>query len=434
MINPLGRYYMNRRRIFKFIFSVSIIAVLAGCFSSNKVSVQNLSNQYRNDQHYLHPEYSLYHVNDSISLLYFKLDESELLYIRRNQADSFSAMVKIMCKVTESYDADRLLDTTSILLNFTSITNTKREYTVGSIPLKIKAGTTHLITADIIDLTSKKAEITYITADKTSPDCDQNFMLRNPANGYVVFSRAVDSATTYAIMYNKPVTKFYVNYYNRNFPVATPPFSIVEAKPFLYKPDSSFVLTPGTSGVALINLKRVGFYHIQVDSGTHYGMTIYRFEKHYPNVGEAYQMMTPLRYITTNDEFDHITGAKNVKQAIDEFWISTAGNTKERARALIRNYYNRVQDANRYFTSYEEGWKTDRGMVYVVYGPPSTIFRNSNTETWTYGEDKNYMTISFTFVKTNNPFSDNDYALQRQQQYRNLWYNAVDIWREGRVY
>jgi hypothetical protein len=44
------------------------------------------------------------------------------------------------------------------------------------------------------------------------------------------------------------------------------------------------------------------------------------------------------------------------------------------------------------------------------------------------------MALSFTFVKLDNPFSDNDYALQRSANYRNLWYNAVDLWREGRVY
>ena len=425
---------MKRLRVFGYIFCTLVTATIIGCFSTNKVSVQNLSTQYRTDLHYLHPEFSLYHVNDSMSLLYFKIDESELLYIRRNMADSFSAAVKIACKVTESYDQDMLVDTSSVVLNFSSATNTKREYTVGSMPLKIKAGTTHLITINTLDIISRKNETTYLTADKTSPNCDQNFMLRNPVNGYILFSRFTDSATTYAIMYNKPVTKFYVNYYNRNFPVAAPPFSIVEPKPFIYKPDSSFTITPSSSGIALITLKGEGFYHIQVDSNSHYGMTVYRFPKHYPVVGEVYQMMSPLRYITTNDEFDHILTAKNVKQAIDEFWINTAGNTKERARALIRNYYNRVQDANKFFTSFEEGWKTDRGMVYIVYGPPSTIYRNSNSETWTYGEDKNYLTISFTFVKTNNPFTDNDYSLQRQQQYRNLWYNAVDIWREGRIY
>ncbi len=425
---------MKRLKIPGYIIFTSVIASLIACYSTNMVSEQNLSAQYRSDIHYLHPEYSLYHVNDSLSLLYFKIDESELLYIRRNPTDSFSAEVRIVCKVTPSYDASNIEDTNSATLKFSSTSNTKKEFTVGSIPLRIKTGSTHLITVYTIDETSKRNETTYINADKTRPDCDQDFMLRDPVTGYVIFSRYVDSAATYAIMYNKPVTKFYVNYYRRNFPPAAPPFSIVENISFVYKPDSTFVLTPGRSGIALITLNREGFYHILTDSNSRTGLTIYRYHKHYPNVGEVSQMIMPLRYITTNDEFDRIIHAKNVKQALDEFWINTAGNTKDRAKALIRNYYNRVQDANNFFTSYEEGWQTDRGMVYIIFGPPNIIYRNGETETWTYGEDRNYLTLTFTFVKTNNPFSDNDYSLQRQVTYRNVWYNAVDIWREGRVY
>ncbi|HWY97870.1 MAG TPA: GWxTD domain-containing protein [Bacteroidia bacterium] len=425
---------MKRLRVFRYISFTAVAVSLAACYSTNKVSVQNLAAQYRPDYHYLHPEYTLYHVNDTLSLLYFKIDEGELLYIKRNQADSFTASVKIYCKVTASYDADMLQDTNTVSLKFASATNTKKEYTVGAIPLKIRAGSTHLVTIYTNDEVSKKFETTYINADKTSPNCDENFLLRDPVTGYVVFSRFVDSATTYAISCNRPATRFYINYYKRDFPTAAPPFSTVESKPFIYKPDSSFILNAASSGVALINLKGEGFYHIGVDSNSHYGITIYRFPKHFPTIGEAYQMMMPLRYITTNDEYEHILKAANVKTAIDEFWLNTGGNTKERARALVRNYYNRVQDANKYFTSYEEGWKTDRGMVFIVYGAPNVIYRSANSETWTYGEDKNYMTLSFTFVKTNNPFTDNDYTLQRQQQYRNLWYNAVDVWREGRVY
>src|ERR1700739_4116923 len=105
---------MKRLRVFGYIFCTLVTATIIGCFSTNKVSVQNLSTQYRTDLHYLHPEFSLYHVNDSMSLLYFKIDESELLYIRRNMADSFSAAVKIACKVTESYDQDMLVDTSSV--------------------------------------------------------------------------------------------------------------------------------------------------------------------------------------------------------------------------------------------------------------------------------------------------------------------------------
>jgi len=425
---------MKSQKTWATIMGTVIVLLLPSCFSTNKISVQNLSNQYRPDEHYLRPEFTLYNINDSISLVYFKVDEGNLLFVRRLQADSFSAAVSINCKVTASYDDYKLEDTNTVVLKFSSISNSRHELAVGSIPLKMKAGAIHLLTITTTDLYSKKEDINYIDADKISPDGGQNFMLRDPSNGYVVFSRYIDSAVTYAVMYSHPVQRYYVNYYHRNFPTAAPPFATVESSHFVYKPDSSFVLPAGSSGAAFINLKKEGFYHIQVDTNSREGITLYRFPKYFPNIGEAGQMASPLRYITTNEEYERVVKAKNVKQAVDEFWINTAGNAKERAKSLIRNYYNRVQDANKFFTSYEEGWKTDRGMVYVVYGPPSIIFRNTSSEVWTYGEDRNYTALSFTFVKTNNPFTDNDYTLQREAQLRNLWYNAVDIWREGRVY
>jgi hypothetical protein len=33
-----------------------------------------------------------------------------------------------------------------------------------------------------------------------------------------------------------------------------------------------------------------------------------------------------------------------------------------------------------------------------------------------------------------NPFSDNDFKLQRSPGYKSNWYRAVDAWRSGRVY
>jgi GWxTD domain len=39
----------------------------------------------------------------------------------------------------------------------------------------------------------------------------------------------------------------------------------------------------------------------------------------------------------------------------------------------------------------------------------------------------------FIFRKMNNPFSNNDYALIRQPIYENVWYLAVDHWRQGRI-
>ena len=42
--------------------------------------------------------------------------------------------------------------------------------------------------------------------------------------------------------------------------------------------------------------------------------------------------------------------------------------------------------------------------------------------------------MRFTFAKIDNPFSDNDYKLERNQNHRSIWYRAVDAWRRVRVY
>ncbi|MCE9540005.1 MAG: GWxTD domain-containing protein, partial [Bacteroidetes bacterium] len=95
---------------------------------------------------------------------------------------------------------------------------------------------------------------------------------------------------------------------------------------------------------------------------------------------------------------------------------------------------NRVQDANLYFTSYLEGWKTDRGMIYLIYGSPNVTYKTANSETWIYGEENNINSLSYTFSKTNNPFTNNDFTLDRSVVYKQSWYTAVDIWRQGRTY
>jgi hypothetical protein len=42
----------------------------------------------------------------------------------------------------------------------------------------------------------------------------------------------------------------------------------------------------------------------------------------------------------------------------------------------MEEYYRRIEFANTNFTSYIEGWRTDRGMVYITLGPPNDIERH----------------------------------------------------------
>ena len=124
---------------------------------------------------------------------------------------------------------------------------------------------------------------------------------------------------------------------------------------------------------------------------------------------------------------------ENKKDAIDNSWLKITGNP-DRGKSIIKKYYSRVQSANKHFASYIDGWKTDRGMIYIVYGPPDVVYRGSAMESWTYGEEGNLISLNFTFLKTPNPISDNDFVLDRSPIYKNSWYLAVDAWRQGIIY
>ncbi|HCA83184.1 MAG TPA: GWxTD domain-containing protein, partial [Flavobacteriales bacterium] len=80
------------------------------------------------------------------------------------------------------------------------------------------------------------------------------------------------------------------------------------------------------------------------------------------------------------------------------------------------------------------GWKTDRGMIYLIFGEPAFIDRTTDSETWIYGDRFSTASLRFNFLKIQNPFSDNDFLLQRMPVYKPEWYKAVDVWRSGRVY
>ncbi len=84
------------------------------------------------------------------------------------------------------------------------------------------------------------------------------------------------------------------------------------------------------------------------------------------------------------------------KAAIDDFWLNIGGSL-ERARELLKKYYGRVKEANKHYSSYTQGWKSDRGMIYIVMGPPANIYKSKKDEIWMYGNESNPNALRFVF-------------------------------------
>ena len=91
-----------------------------------------------------------------------------------------------------------------------------------------------------------------------------------------------------------------------------------------------------------------------------------------------------------------------------------------------------MEEANRQFTDLKEGWKTDRGMVFVLLGPPSEISNNLDRQVWYYDLPGSQGIGSFIFrrmVIGEGETSVMTFVLYRDAQYEQLWLAIGARWR-----
>ena len=219
----------------------------------------------------------------------------------------------------------------------------------------------------------------------------------------------------------------YLYYYRHDFEPNPPPMSSggAEVQPSLTI-DSLFAAPLDE----VLRFEQKGLYFVQLDTTSLYGISFRIEDQYYPRLARVETIVPPLRYISTSDEMKKLENAEETKQNLDDYWVKMA-RSQERAKAIIRDYFRQVTQANRLFTSYKEGWKTGQGMVYTLYGPPDAVYRDVDKETWIYNEDRNLVDLSFTFAKVKNIFTHQYYNLVRDENYKRFWYRNVDLWRKG---
>ena len=172
---------------------------------------------------------------------------------------------------------------------------------------------------------------------------------------------------------------------------------------------------------------------MQFDTNSSEGLSILKLDKDFPKVQDPNGMIPPLNYIVTEAEYNKLIQNPNPKITADNFWIDAGGNIS-RGRELIRIFYNRVYFANYYFTNSKPGWKTDRGMIYVVYGPPHEIEKSAHVEIWKYKLKSEGTDVKFTFNYSPNKFGINKYTLSRSNNQEWRWTEAVYAWTSGDLF
>lgn len=380
-------------------------------------------------------QFTMYHISKDSSEVHFSINTSQLLYAKSMDKGFYEAHVSIAYKLLPDLDSKQIVDSGSVAI----VDDRFQEGSfnlIGKFRLKNPAGQLGFLLLSVTDNNRNYTESYVLRVDKSSEQVRQNFILLDSAGQTPLFRnyvRAVEKSTLKMDAW-KPGTVVWVRYYRRDFPLPPPPFSTNTNKPFVYAPDSVFNLSVGNDSLIRFQFKARGIYHFQLDTTSKDGFSVYRRDdENFPKIISVEQMIPMMRYLTTRQEFEDVLYAAHKKKAFDDFWLKNAGSN-ERARQLVKSYYNRAQFSNNYFSSHVEGWKSDRGLIFTVFGEPNAIYRDANSETWIYGEEKSYRSLTFSFIRVINPFSDNDYMLSRSEMFKDEWYKSVDTWRQGRVF
>lgn len=207
--------------------------------------------------------------------------------------------------------------------------------------------------------------------------------------------------------------------YSMDFGIADPAFgNMRELSPTL-QPDSLFVYDSANQ------YRDWAFYFLQYDTTSAGGRGFLKTPSYFPKLRKVEELLGPVQYLSSASEFATIIDADNPKFAFEQFWIRNAGG-KEKAKNAIGNFYSRVTWSNELFTNYKPGWKTDKGMIFLIFGKPDQVYHTSRREKWVYLEGP-----EFEFIRISTLFAPTLYTLLRKQEYRDRWIQRIGQIRKG---
>lgn len=131
-------------------------------------------------------------------------------------------------------------------------------------------------------------------------------------------------------------------------------------------------------------------------------------------------------YIITKTEKENFLELKTNDEKeifIENFWLRRDPTPNSEENEFREEYYERITYANENFSSGILGWKTDRGMIHILYGKPDKIEKGRSNfeglenilfEKWIYkylpGEPAN---TEFTFL---DPTESNAFRLDKAKR------------------
>jgi len=280
------------------------------------------------------------------------------------------------------------------------------------------------------DVDSLRAVVELYNAD-AAPEVQTVMILRalptdrNPAQPPYWFTPSLGSLSQQGVFYNRGDTLQVTRRAIRNVSSeAVIEFNLPKLKPGTYRINIA-VTAPqkGNSAQPTLLLKEQRDLSIKSPG--------------FPRIETLQHMVEPLAYIAYKREMQEIlkaTSVEELKTRFDAFWGEKMPS-RQSGLNTIKEFYNRVEQANLYFSTHKEGWKTDPGMVYIVMGAPQSVDEQFDAEIWRYSYSNRDPLSTFVFQKIRPSEGDFiNYILIRNPYFEQEWLRQIERWRTGQVF
>ncbi|MFA5819379.1 MAG: GWxTD domain-containing protein [Bacteroidales bacterium] len=437
---------MKNRISTRAICSLFTITLFIATFSSCKTTQQtvdskDLSYLYNPIKNPISPRYNVINQSDELSVLSVKFFANDLFFSEANPQGIPTAMVLVTVKLFNISQGKLLADTA--VYNISIVKETGKPEYVYNVPLKVEKGIEYLAEIKILDRLRLQVVQAFVPFNTLSYNNKYNFRAQGHFEKNELFNPVLRVNEYINLIFTRgSVDSLFISFYKPFREVPDPPSMLLPEKTLDYEPEQ-VVAIPYSDTMPMM-FPREGIYLCSTGRNIKEGFTFLNLGVSYPAMVTPEVMIEPLVYLASQVEVATLRSAVKSKVALDDFWIKCGGNV-DKARELIRIYYTRVLYSNYYFTSYKEGWRSERGMIYIIYGPPDKVYKTSEGERWGYRKpviksswggryrvSEEY--LFFNFKKKENLFSDNDYYLSRSETLVTYWDQAVSSWRKGIVF
>ncbi len=412
---------MNKPFFFRFVLLFTL-PVYFSCSTPKKIR----ENQFGSNEFYFHPLVNLIHSSPDTSTVLLEFDADQLLYSRKSTHENFTAQIEVEIIVKKQQaEADTLR------FDFTPPQMQESGLWRKEIQVPISFGNSDVI-VKLKDINRRAQHEKKFSFLKNEFPSTYDIKITANAAEKPIYDQYFVTGDTIHLDFPR--------FRNSEYPVVEI-FALSEL-PNLPPPafSNNTPVIPDSTSFSITNLNfDNGRYHFIAENKSYLFRTknssqLYLYSHgEFPNTTALKDLIAPLRYITSKSEFEYIYNVRDPYAGFCNFW-KDCGGSEEKAKELISIFFKRVNTSNTFFSTTIPGWRTDRGMIYIIYGKPTRVENVGYSERWIYGDETIPGSFSFLFRYKKDNLSDNVFILQRDPLYRNSWEQAVNTWRQGRVF